>query len=101
MTTNRVVVFVCEAGKSLQEWVESWSQELQTKKKRKRTDRGQTASAGDGPEVREAAGQRTEEQEVERQATSRATKEERPEVKEVAEVEVPLARKRKRLMRAR
>lgn len=44
-------------------------------------DRGQTACAGDGPKVREAAGQRTEEQEMVGQETSRAAKKERPKVK--------------------
>lgn len=57
--------------------------------------------AGDDSEVRETTEQRTKKQEMVGQATSRAAKEERPEVKEVAEVEVPLVKKRKRLMRAR
>lgn len=37
----------------MQEWIESRSRELQTKKKRKVTVKGQAASVGNGPDVLE------------------------------------------------
>lgn len=100
MTTNRVIVFVCKAGKSLQEWVNSRSRKLYTKKKRKRIEKGQTMSAGNGPEVLEVVGQRREEHEAVGQATSKAAGKGRSEVEEVAKAEVPLFPKKRRLMRA-
>lgn len=81
---------------SLQEWVEIRSRELQTKDKGKRTEKGQAAGTGSDLESREAAEPRREQQE----ATSGAAGEGDAEVEEVAEVEIPLVRKRRRLMRA-
>lgn len=84
------------AGISLQEWVEIQSRELQMKEKKKGTNKGQATGTAGGLEGREAAELRGEQQE----ATGDAAEEGEVKVEEVSEVEVPLVRKRSRLMKA-
>lgn len=75
----------------MKEWVEMWSWELQTKEKEKEADKGQvvgTASGRDAVELRE------EQQETMGEVTEAGG----TEVEEIAEVEVSLVRKRRRLM---
>lgn len=81
---------------SLQEWVESRSRKLQTKEKRKMTEKEQTASEGNDLERGAVVGQRREEQETISEATGKGGS----EAEEVAKVETPLVQKRRRLMRA-
>lgn len=53
------------AGMSLQEWAESWSQELQTNEKKKVTEKGQTTSTLSEPVELESVEQIRDEQEIE------------------------------------
>lgn len=80
---------------SIQEWLEIRSLELQTKEKEKMTEKGQSADTFGGPEDREAAEPRGDQQ----QGTRRTVKKGGKEAEEVSEMEVPLVRKWRRLMR--
>lgn len=78
---------------SLQEWVEIRSRELQTKENEKGTDNEQAVGTVGGQDVAEPRGEHQE-------TTGRAARERGVEVEEVSEIEAPLVRKRRRLIRA-
>lgn len=99
IVTNHVIV--CGVGMSLQEWLESRSWELQTKKKKKIKEKEQATSTSSDPVVPEKIGQEREKQETRGHSAGRVSGEANPEVGEEVEDEVPLAQKKKRLTKVR
>lgn len=95
---NRVMLFDFCAGMSLQEWVEMRSQELQTKEKERRMGKGQpagTAGSRGSPEQRTSRGENSGEQQGPMSEAGGGGS----EAEEAVEVEVPLVRKRRKLVK--